>query len=58
MPMCPKCGEKWDLSEGFDACPNCEGGDRAIYSKRLQLLFWAAGGLILAAVLVATTCTH
>jgi hypothetical protein len=59
MPMCPKCGEKWDLADGYDACPNCEGGgsDRTM-SRGYQILLWAAAAAILVAILLVSTCSR
>ncbi|NTU72390.1 MAG: hypothetical protein HGB10_11315 [Coriobacteriia bacterium] len=59
MPMCPTCGEKWDLADGYDACPNCGGGGADIkVDHRLRLLLWAAAGVLALGVLLLTTCSR
>jgi hypothetical protein len=59
VPQCRKCGEKWDLADGYDACPNCEGGgSEQKMDRRLQVLLWVVGVMVLVAILAATTCTR
>ena len=56
MPQCPKCWEKWDLADEYDACPNCGGGGSDIKLSGLgKALLWVGGALLLIAILVAVT---